>query len=38
MASKMLRPAPLFNILNQVLLAVLAIVCVFPIVHVLDLS
>ncbi len=38
MANNMLRPAPFFNILNQVLLAFLAIVCAFPIVHVLALS
>lgn len=35
---KYLRPKPFFNILNIVALAILAIVCIFPIVHVLALS
>ena len=35
---KYLRPKPFFNILNIAALAILAVVCIFPIVHVLALS
>jgi len=38
MIDKHLRPAPLASLLNHTLLGLLAILCIFPIVHVLALS
>jgi putative aldouronate transport system permease protein len=38
MNARLFRPSPVFNIINHGLLGLLAVLCIFPIVHVLALS